>query len=137
MDGQEVNQELESFREQWRAEVRARKTTVSGPQQQGSTSIYFDSSTPAPPRPPHLGSGKPKILDTDDDYVQPRTFDDPEPTQSARQNEKEYKEPVTALDHYERAVEKESAGSLGDSLNLYRKAYRVRATLSQRASSPC
>jgi F-box protein 9 len=36
------------------------------------------------------------------------------------------KAPRTALEHYEKAVEKESQGSLGDSLNLYRKAFRVR-----------
>ena len=34
-------------------------------------------------------------------------------------------EPCSALDHYELAVERESEGSLGDSLNHYRKAYRV------------
>ena len=34
-------------------------------------------------------------------------------------------EPSSALEHYERAVEKESAGNLGDSLNHYRKAYKV------------
>lgn len=36
------------------------------------------------------------------------------------------REPHSALDHYELAVERESEGSLGDSLNHYRKAYRVR-----------
>ena len=34
-------------------------------------------------------------------------------------------EPRSALDHYELAVERESEGSLGDSLNHYREAYRV------------
>lgn len=60
------------------------------------------------------------------------TFDDPgpsQPVQLARQKNKEIGEPVTALDHYERAVEKESQGSLGDSLMLYRKAFRVRSIM--------
>lgn len=35
------------------------------------------------------------------------------------------KEPSSALEHFEKAVEKEEQGSLGDSLSLYRKAYRV------------
>lgn len=35
------------------------------------------------------------------------------------------KEPESALEHYEKAVERESQGNLGDSLNLYRKAFRV------------
>lgn len=33
--------------------------------------------------------------------------------------------PESALEHYERAVEKETQGSLGESLSLYRKAFRV------------
>lgn len=37
------------------------------------------------------------------------------------------REPHSALDHYELAVERESEGSLGDSLNHYRKAYRLDA----------
>jgi F-box protein 9 len=35
------------------------------------------------------------------------------------------REPRSALEHYEKAVERESQGSLGDSLNLYRKAFKV------------
>ncbi|KAG8410673.1 hypothetical protein J3459_016961 [Metarhizium acridum] len=35
------------------------------------------------------------------------------------------KELVSALDHYEEAMEKEALGNMGDSLKLYRKAYRV------------
>lgn len=34
-------------------------------------------------------------------------------------------DPHSALEHYEKAVEKESQGNLGDSLELYRKGYRV------------
>ena len=34
-------------------------------------------------------------------------------------------EPQTALEHYERAVEKEGLGSLGESVDLYRKAFKV------------
>lgn len=33
--------------------------------------------------------------------------------------------PESALEHYEKAVEKETQGSLGESLSLYRKAFRV------------
>jgi F-box protein 9 len=33
------------------------------------------------------------------------------------------------LEHFERAVEKEAAGKLGDSLQHYRKAYRVSVTM--------
>lgn len=139
-DPQDFNPELESFREQWRAEVRARNPAASGSHQQSSTStnhagLSQRTAAPGPPPRPttHLSSGKPKTLDTDEDYVAPLAFDDPEPIQPlqsdqpTRQKGKENGEPVTALDHYERAVEKESQGSLGDSLMLYRKAFRVRA----------
>ncbi|KOS21405.1 F-box protein pof7 [Escovopsis weberi] len=35
------------------------------------------------------------------------------------------KQPVSALDHYEEAMEKEAQGNMGESLRLYRKAYRL------------
>lgn len=134
-DAQDANPELESFREQWRAEVRARNTAPAGSQQQGSAFITARTSKAADPEPPratHLSSGRAKIEDDgDDSYVQTRAFDDPEPSQQGRKDEKERPEPVTALDHYERAVEREAAGSLGDSLSLYRKAFRVRVTSPQ------
>lgn len=132
----DINPELESFREQWRAEVRAKRPTASGSQHQSSTtaSSHAEPSrkTTAPGPPPRLtapmSSAKPKALETDEVYDEPPVFDDPEPVQSVQpipQKDKENEEPVTALDHYERAVEKESQGSLGDSLMLYRKAFRV------------
>lgn len=128
-DVQDVNPELESFREQWRAEVRARHPSTAEAQPQASTSNHNESSRAAVPRssrPAQLNAGNPRALDTDEDYVQTRVFDDAEPTQAAQKNGQEREEPVTALEHYERAVEKEAQGSLGDSLSLYRKAFRVR-----------
>lgn len=38
----------------------------------------------------------------------------------------EKKNLVSALDHFEEAMEKEAIGNMGDSLHLYRRAYRVR-----------
>lgn len=133
MDSQEANPELESFREKWRAEVRARNTASSGSQQQASANnSHANSSHPTtslPPRSTHLNAGKAKVLDTDDDYVQERVFDDAEPQPAARQAEQEVTDPVTALEHYEHAAAREAEGSLGDSLRLYRKAFRVRITV--------
>lgn len=37
----------------------------------------------------------------------------------------EKKNLVSALDHFEEAMEKEAIGNMGDSLHLYRQAYRV------------
>ncbi|KAJ0104160.1 F-box domain-containing protein [Diaporthe amygdali] len=136
MDPQGANPELESFREQWRAEVRARNAAPSGSQQQASSSSSHanGSQTTAslPPRPAHLGAGRAKVLETDDDYVQAIAFDEADPQSAARQPERESTDPVTALDHYEHAVEKEGQGSLGDSLRLYRKAFRMDHKVEQK-----
>ncbi|KUI70331.1 F-box protein pof7 [Cytospora mali] len=131
----DVNPDLESFREQWRAEVRARNSAASGSQQQLTTSGHAESSRENAPRlsrSTHLSSGKPRFQDTDEDYVEARTFDVPDPAQVAKQEDHGKKEPVTALEHYERAVEKEEQGSLGDSLQLYRRAFRMDYKVDQK-----
>lgn len=128
----DANPELESFREQWRAEVRARNPAASGTQQRLTTSDHAESSRATiarSSRPTHLSSGKPKVHDTDEDYVEARTFDALESEEVVQQEGDVNKEPVTALEHYEQAVEKEAQGSLGDSLHLYRRAFRVRNTV--------
>ena len=130
-------QELESFRAQWRAEVRARPPTTASQLQ--STSAGPSSSWTAPISLPHrtlqhstkpVKSQKPASQDHDDYYVQPRAFDEDGPAitdTNAEEvtEESESKEPVTALEHYEKAVEREAVGKLGESLSLYRKAFRV------------
>jgi F-box protein 9 len=40
------------------------------------------------------------------------------------------KELLSALDHFEEAMIKEASGNMGDSLKLYRKAYKVRSPLT-------
>jgi F-box protein 9 len=68
----------------------------------------------------------------DDDYVQSQPFEDVAAAAHASSLETGHPEssqqgdPVSALDHYEKAVEREAVGNLGDSLQLYRKAFRVR-----------
>ncbi|ERT02133.1 F-box protein 9 [Sporothrix schenckii 1099-18] len=47
------------------------------------------------------------------------------PSAHQEQKPKAKKEPESALEHYERAVEKEALGSLGDSLRHYRTAFRM------------
>ena len=41
-------------------------------------------------------------------------------------------EPETALEHFEKAIEREDAGKLGDSLAHYRKAYKLDAKVDQK-----
>jgi len=61
--------------------------------------------------------------------VPPKSFGEPVVAQATPERVLgKASEPVSALDHYEKAVEREVAGKLGDSLNLYRKAFRVGRT---------
>jgi F-box protein 9 len=128
--------ELEQFREQWRAEVRAKKPrvpagkqkeTIPGPSAPSSAQRHTGPASSAP----STSSTKPIVPDSDDDYIQARSFDDIEEVTSsaslqATPSAEKGKAPATALEYYEQAVEKEAQGSLGDSLRLYRTAFRVR-----------
>ncbi|KAF8847497.1 hypothetical protein BDZ45DRAFT_607405 [Acephala macrosclerotiorum] len=120
---EESNPELEQFRQQWRAEVSARN--------QNDTNRGAKSKAPRRPPPiASLSSSKiaPPLKNIDEEHV-PQVFggydgfadkeDHGESSKAAG------KDPQSALDHYERAVERESQGSLGDSLSLYRKAFRM------------
>jgi F-box protein 9 len=138
----EANPDLESFREQWRAEVRSRHP-VSAQQQQPassgpSTSVTSSSGVASAPRKPPPPPTKKAVTaqDGDDDYVQPRSFDDAVVAQTVASAERVQtggsSEPVSALDHYEKAVEREAAGKLGDSLSLYRKAFRMDDNVDQK-----
>ncbi|KAH8899450.1 hypothetical protein GQ53DRAFT_741578 [Thozetella sp. PMI_491] len=146
MSSSVTNQELDSFREQWRAEVRARHPTQppqspsqsapAGPSEQPSASLLPPSGTSEPPRTADPAR-RPAWHDRDDDYVQARSFDEDAPAAPTNKNADESetakgKEPVTALEHYEKAVEKEAIGSLGESLRLYRKAFRIDDTVDQK-----
>ncbi|KAI1174278.1 hypothetical protein F4777DRAFT_554482 [Nemania sp. FL0916] len=165
----QMQSELESFRQQWREEVSSRArnpepgtrtlplaATVSArerelqlpqarprPANRGGPS----STVNRPPRrpghePPAHTKGPTAIgrvgrvdqLDGDDDYVPAPVFegDGTVATTRARgghlvdsEGSEAPKEPETALDFYEHAVERESTGKLGDSLQLYRKAFRM------------
>lgn len=137
MEPQESNPDLESFREQWKAEVRA-KQAGPGPSrsqhhQQKTAGPSASTGTNTKPGPAHRkppqSSHKPAAQDEDEDYVSPQPFDEPATAAqdvSTLKEGLEKREPVSALEHYEQAVEKEAVGNLGDSLKLYRKAFRVR-----------
>ncbi|CAK7208403.1 hypothetical protein SBRCBS47491_000080 [Sporothrix bragantina] len=186
VDGsKDISSELESFRQQWRAEVKA-KVAPSGSSRQppqasssatGSSSAAATTSTSnaagtvkplamaaaqAPPRPGlRRGSSaaggpqtplkllsfgkKPLAQENDDDYAQPRAFDDDMRTVTQSVNpavatsdpslahaDTAKQEPKSALEHYEKAVEKEAIGSLGDSLKHYRTAFRMDSTVDKK-----
>lgn len=117
------NAELESFRREWHEEVARRSKPRSTP--------------PSRFRPRHHEASHRKELK--EEAPLPTSFDPKELAQQVGQLSVESKhdleedgftrgathEPNSALEHFERAVEKEATGNLGESLQHYRKAYRV------------
>jgi len=123
---EESNAELETFRQQWRAEVSARA------QADGNKASKSSKTPRRPPPITSLSSSIPlKPVKEDEDHAEPQAsigLDGPhKPEETAGKSSwtTDGKVPESALDHYEKAVERESQGNLGDSLDLYRKAFRV------------
>jgi F-box protein 9 len=128
----EDNAELESFRRQWREEVTRRSRPKVTP------------LTPTPTAPPlsrlpptrHEASHRNEVEEEGPPLA---SFDPDELAQQVGElsveqapddfSRREVAEPTSALEHFERAVEKEAEGNLGDSLSHYRKAYRVSLTI--------
>ncbi|KAG8411529.1 hypothetical protein J3458_015585 [Metarhizium acridum] len=136
-----LGSELESFRRQWLSEVRTKKGEQSA-QPPPRNSVPSASTAPAispaspPPRKsvarrpsPAKSRKAPLAVEEEDEYLHGRSFDDgPEPSGNTIDGSVRMppqKELVSALDHYEEAMEKEALGNMGDSLKLYRKAYRM------------
>lgn len=130
----EDNAELESFRRQWREEV-ARRTHPSRsnvPQLKSSVS----SATRPGYLPPTRHAASERTVE-EDEIDEVTSTDQGEIIHGVEQlslgkidedafhSQAPRREPRSALEHFERAVEKEAEGSLGDSLQHYRKAYRV------------
>ncbi|KAI0440111.1 hypothetical protein F4803DRAFT_528731 [Xylaria telfairii] len=73
-----------------------------------------------------------QLDDDDEDYVPAPVFEGDGSSSIPKRGghtladgEEKTKEPKTALDFYEHAVERETTGKLGDSLQLYRQAFRM------------
>ena len=148
-----TNEELERFRNQWREEVTARSkisTSAIGPAKEGSALKSAGAAKPfAPPRPSHISRDEEAEYhdDSEDDLSFPQgalgrsnagyeggeySIEDKEDGYRIKSGMKQkQKEPMSALEHYEKAVERENDGSLGDSLSLYRKAYRLDAAVDK------
>ncbi|KYK57616.1 hypothetical protein DCS_04627 [Drechmeria coniospora] len=126
--------ELDSFRRQWISDLLSRNSQPSAPP--AARPPYTDARAALPKATspaPHGRHATSYLDDGDDDYLQGRTFDDPPPLSSSGHALSESVNPaqeppndlVSALDHYEAAMEKEAQGNMGDSLRLYRQAYRL------------
>ncbi|KAJ5497744.1 hypothetical protein N7453_006795 [Penicillium expansum] len=125
------NDELESFRKQWREEVTRRSRPKAAPPAPATPT----STAPPPARLPptrHEASHRKEIEEEGPPLA---SFDPDELAQQVGElsvkspeddfSRREVTEPTSALEHFERAVEKEAEGNLGDSLSHYRKAYRL------------
>ncbi|KAL8784479.1 MAG: hypothetical protein Q9195_009026 [Heterodermia aff. obscurata] len=142
--------ELEKFREQWREEVTARSkgppastSAATAPLSAETANTRGNFENPTARKPPLYTQveevKKPKDADVDDalDHSQAIQYHDLPDRDEARQLGIEgegihpsvatLNTPSTALDHYEMAIEREEQGNLGDSVSLYRKAYRLDA----------
>ncbi|EKD18104.1 uncharacterized protein L3040_007715 [Drepanopeziza brunnea f. sp. 'multigermtubi'] len=123
--------ELEEFRQQWRAEVSARSQTDAHRETKAKK---------IPRRPPPItrqsSSRVSNAVKDEEEDVPARNFDNldgwREEFGNGESSKTVAKEPQSALEHYEKAVERESAGNLGDSLTLYRKAFRMDDRVDQK-----
>ncbi|KAE9985852.1 hypothetical protein BLS_004532 [Venturia inaequalis] len=130
MEQTEAERELDRFRQQWREEVTAK----TKPQESKPNRTHASSSTAASkkPRLPIPSRAYSKASHDGADELEPFAHHDlPEKETGRKTGDAEYgvsqipEEPTTALEHYEKAVEREGQGSLGDSVALYRKAFRM------------
>ena len=139
---EEANEELERFRRQWQEEVTARTKAGSSiqhigprPEARHISNAKLAHSTRAPPAPSIVYDSK---TDAEVEALEghdPAAYHDLEDKDERRRlgdygagvhpGNDLMNEPQSALEHYEKAVERENMGSLGDSLIHYRKAYRV------------
>ena len=138
------NPELEDFRRQWQEEVSSRSKRAStrpnvSPRtkhaQVKPTTDIVSSESYLPTRTPDLHNRirRNQTLRDNEEHThrEPEAADDSQKfyaRESGFQNEStSSQEPQSALEHYEKAEERESQGKLGDSVNLYRKAFRLDA----------
>lgn len=139
-DSTSTEAELESFRQRWKEEVSvrakgrgpvasavpARTTAPSGSKPHATKKSIPDAAS-------HSHARQRSVEETDE--VTPYVHQDLGDKQHGRRLDETSaqtaaitsasKEPKTALDHYEKAVERETQGSLGDSVRLYRKAFKA------------
>ena len=127
--------ELNAFRQRWREEVQSRNKAPqaptspekSRPQQRRRSTVHIRPAAagPAPAR---------KLDEFESEELPPKPYHDLPDKEDAlklgaegqeHERAKLFQEPSSALEHYEKAVEKESHGQLGDSLHHYRKAFKV------------
>ncbi|KAK4542396.1 hypothetical protein LTR36_006853 [Oleoguttula mirabilis] len=133
---QEAEAELEAFRRRWRDEVSTRNKR---PVEAGSSTLNEHKEPRLPNVAPVASTAGPSTArrkePTDfSEEVAPKAYHDlPDKeeelklgTEGQQSHDRGlFREPTSALEHYERAVEKETQGQLGDSMKHYRKAFKL------------
>ena len=140
-----TDDELEKFRRQWKEEMSGRSKGDSlspntlPERAQGPIKHNHDTAESSSPRKPPQYSRSKEITVIEDNQdigtIEMQVSHDLQDMDEARKLGSEgpgvhpttVKKPSSALDHYEKAVEREEQGSLGDSVSLYRKAYKLDA----------
>ncbi|OJD16479.1 hypothetical protein AJ78_03334 [Emergomyces pasteurianus Ep9510] len=138
------NDELESFRQQWREEVsaRARGAATSKPKPRQTAQPFQATALThkLPPRHPAADQVDEEGLETTDATFTPQKHgelvDQMRTLHVASGDDDSFhrqpeKPPTSALEHFEAAAQKEAQGNLGSSLDLYRKAYRLDSKVDQ------
>ncbi|KAH9826912.1 F-box protein pof7 [Teratosphaeria destructans] len=122
--------ELEAFRQRWREEVSTRNQQTPARPQAPRHHPRQQRHVP----PPIAGPSPARRKDMDEtEEIEPQAYHDlpdrEEQWKLASDGDERHRpvnsEPRSALEHYERAVEKETQGQLGDSMRHYRRAFKV------------
>lgn len=129
----EDNAELESFRRQWREEVSRRTKVASTTKPASQRSVSSTQRQDRFPPTRHEVADRKEDGDEEDfgqhkygEFVQQVEQLSLQSVDEDTFQRAPEKEPRSALEHFEKAVQREAEGNLGDSLSHYRKAYRVR-----------
>lgn len=125
----ETEAELEAFRQRWREEVEARNKKSTPSTKKAYEKIQRQRGAP----PPAHATNVPSSSRTYNEEIEPKAYHDlPDKEQQlvlgedGQKHDRDiYKEPSSALEHYERAVEKETEGNLSESIRHYRTAFKV------------
>ncbi|EGP83469.1 uncharacterized protein MYCGRDRAFT_77140 [Zymoseptoria tritici IPO323] len=129
----ETEVELEAFRQQWRQEVLARNKKSGESSTKTQDDARNTKSRSEAARSVTVGASTARRREDYSEAIEPRTYHDlPDKEEQLKlgvdgqdHDRNVHKEPSNALEHYERAVEKETQGNLGESMRHYRKAFKL------------
>jgi F-box protein 9 len=128
-----LDSELDSFRAKWLSDLRSKRDGPGESSHSPSASGAASASASRAPRRDHklpasAAPAAPLVVD-EDEHLPSRNLDEhhapPESASVDPTAQVAKGKLVSALDHYEAAMVKEAQGNMGESLKLYRQAYRL------------